>query len=258
MKPRGWNIRILTFASPSLSAAASFSVSPMSPSSMLARCTSRKCRAVGFCDRFLHQAFFQANAQIASHDFHDVLGFERRGLREQFAASKRLSLPNRGPTRSRGICPRHLAGSAPYCRAPPRPGRAGVPVPHGAWCAWENRLGDVAEVSVLAIGDRKLGFAVPRKLRDNSPQHLPPTCSVASSQTGNGLPEKNTAEMAASSGVYAFRYSATIAIFSSFLVVAAMRLPALANLIIVVLKCGREPHARASVVRALSVFVRLS
>ena len=59
----------------------------------------------------------------------------------------------------------------------------------------------------------------------------PPTCRVVSSQTGNGLPERNTEAMDASSGVRDFRYSATMAVFSSFLVVAAMRSQASASLI---------------------------
>ena len=75
MKPRGWNSRIR--ASLSLPAAASLRVSPMSPSNMLARCTSGNVPPrLGDC--FLDQTFFQPDAQIAGHDLDDVLGFQRR------------------------------------------------------------------------------------------------------------------------------------------------------------------------------------
>jgi len=40
---------------------------------------------VSLCDRFFDQAFLQADPQISGHDFHDVLGFQRRRPREQIA-----------------------------------------------------------------------------------------------------------------------------------------------------------------------------
>src|SRR6476620_4271850 len=58
----------------------------------------------------------------------------------------------------------------------------------------------------------------------------PPTCSVVSSQAGNGLPERTTAETDASSTVREARYSATIPTFKSVLVVAAIDSQASANL----------------------------
>ena len=51
---------------------------------------------------------------------------------------------------------------------------------------------------------------------------VPPSCKVVSWYAGNARPERNTAETAASSGVRDLRYSATMRVFSSFLVVAAM------------------------------------
>ena len=48
----------------------------------------------------------------------------------------------------------------------------------------------------------------------------PPTCRVVYSQAGNGRPDRNTAEIAASSAFRDRKYSATRAVFCSFLVVA--------------------------------------
>ena len=53
---------------------------------------------------------------------------------------------------------------------------------------------------------------------------------MVSSHKGNALPERKTAETAASPGVRDFKYSATIAVFSSFLVVPAIRSQASASL----------------------------
>jgi hypothetical protein len=41
--------------------------------------------AEGLGDCFLDQAFLQADAQVASHDLDDVLGFQGRDLREKFS-----------------------------------------------------------------------------------------------------------------------------------------------------------------------------
>src|ERR1700719_3824046 len=57
-----------------------------------------------------------------------------------------------------------------------------------------------------------------------------PICNVVSSHAANALPERNTADTADSSIVRDFRYSATTAVFCSFLVVAAMASQVCANL----------------------------
>jgi hypothetical protein len=51
----------------------------------------------------------------------------------------------------------------------------------------------------------------------------PPTCNVVSSQAGKGTPEKKTAAAAASSTETDRKNSARIAVFASFLLVAAIR-----------------------------------
>src|SRR5580765_4348714 len=68
-------------------------------------------------------------------------------------------------------------------------------------------------------------------------KNRPPTCSVVSSQAGNGLPERNTAETDASSTVREVRYSATIPTFNRFFVVPAMASQASANFLIA---CGAD------------------
>ena len=59
---------------------------------------ARQRLVIGFGDRFLHQAFFQPDAQLAGDDLQDVLGFERGGALQQrfsalrtFAAAVRVS-----------------------------------------------------------------------------------------------------------------------------------------------------------------------
>src|ERR1700722_20980517 len=58
----------------------------------------------------------------------------------------------------------------------------------------------------------------------------PPICNVVSSQAANALPERNTADTADPSTVRDFRYSATMAVFCNFLVVAAIASQVCANL----------------------------
>ena len=124
--------------------------------------------AVGLGDRFFHQTFFQADAQIASHDLDDVLGFEGRGLREQ--------LSRQGGFRGRASGGRDLAEfggdvwQTQRCTAGLCPAWTGEGArPHvgcdAGW--WENGFRDVAKVAELAVGCGQFGFALSGKLRDD-------------------------------------------------------------------------------------------
>ena len=65
--------------------------------------------------------------------------------------------------------------------------------------------------------------------------------SQSTSHAGNGLPERNTAETDASSTGREVRYSATMRVFSSFLVVPAINSQASANFLI---PCGTDTPVR--------------
>src|SRR5579863_7531896 len=77
----------------------------------------------------------------------------------------------------------------------------------------------------------------------------PPTCNVVSSQAGNARPERNTADTAASSGEQPFRYSATIPVFSSFLLVAAIASQVSASLRMDLLRCSTRIDEQTSLSR---------
>ena len=154
----------------------------MSPSSMLARCTSASVRAIGSGNRVLDQTFLQSNPQIAGHDLDDVLGFERRRAGNQIADDSCL--------RRRPACSPQSDEMSPPLPTRPRPDqrvREGpllppLPDPHA---------GDKRSVSSPS--------SFPASSATICHSARPPTCSVVSSQAGNARPERKTADTAASS-----------------------------------------------------------
>src|SRR5579862_9336252 len=119
----------------------------------------------------------------------------------------------------------HVGAEAPVC-----PGRAELASPSTGSARCSSTSSAAAPKSpnfrYAAVNSASL-------LPDNSPttrhSDRPPTCSVASSHAGKGLPDRNTAETDASSTGRDLRYAATIRIFSSFLVVAAIASQVSAN-----------------------------
>ena len=97
-----------------------------------------------------------------------------------------------------------------------------------------SRLGlaraDALQKDFASIRSGESGFVFVSSSATTRHNSLPPTCKVVSSQAGKARPERKTEAAAASSVAQVWKYSATAAIFSSFLGVAAIASQVSANL----------------------------
>ena len=196
-----------------------------------------KRSAVSACDGLLDQAFLQPDAQIASHDLDQVLGLERRGAREQLPHERGLRRRtscggNRRKAASASIHAQRLHVSPKADPAESMSRRIAAP-------SAERRFCHRSHIPELPISGSQFRLALPESSATTATRACPPTCSVVSSQAGNGFPERNTAETDASSTVRDVKYSATIPTFTSFLVVPAIASQASANFLICRLVFGR-------------------
>ncbi len=107
---------------------------------------------VSLRDRLLDKAFLQADSQISGHDFHDVLGFQRRRPREQIAHLRGLG-----------------CGSAGRCDLPEGLGdfenSQSLPRALG-----KNFSSYRAKISMLAVRRGQRRFRLPGQFRDHAPQ----------------------------------------------------------------------------------------
>ncbi len=178
---------------------------------MLARCTSANGAAVSPRNRLLHQTLLQPDPQIASHNLHDILGLNRRSPRKKSPHQRRL---RRRSSRRSDLpkCSLHLKHAQPLSRA-----------------GSKHLSRDRPQVAMLPVSRCKFVRAFSSQLRHNLPKRPSAHLQRRLFPAGNARPERNTADTAASSTVRDVKYSATIPVFSSFFVVAAISSQAVAN-----------------------------